>query len=77
MLEKYYNKETNTLTVHANYNSSLKELPLGTKIIIFEEVNYKGIYSKFNQPVDNLPNMLTHLTFGNYFNKIVDYCRIC
>ncbi len=26
----------------------------------------------FNQPVDNLPKKLTHLTFGYYFNKEVN-----
>ena len=38
MLEEYYNKETETLTLPFNFNSLLKDLPLGTKIIIFEKV---------------------------------------
>ena len=48
MLEEYYNKETDTLSLPHNFNSLLKELPLGTKIIIFEEDIKNGQYSKFN-----------------------------
>ena len=59
MLEQYYNKETNTLTLPADYNSLLKDLPLGTKIIIFKD-NEKNRFSEFNQKVDNLPSSLTH-----------------
>ena len=62
MLEEYYNQETNTLSIPANFKSLLKDLPLGTKIIIFKEDNNK--YSLFNKPVDNLPSGLTHATFG-------------
>jgi hypothetical protein len=29
----------------------------------------------FNQPVNNLPNSITHLTFGVYFNQQVDATR--
>jgi hypothetical protein len=29
-------------------------------------------YQSFNQPVDKLPNSITHLTFGNYFDQPVD-----
>ena len=37
MLDEYYNKETYTLTLPAVFNSLLTDLPLGTKIIIFED----------------------------------------
>ena len=40
MLEQYYNKETNTLTLPYDFNKELYNLPLDTKVIIFEE-NYK------------------------------------
>ena len=72
MLEKYYNKKTNTLTIPLNFNEELKDLPSDTKIIIFEEDYNKREYSQFNQLVDKLPNNLTHLTFGCYFDKLVN-----
>ena len=74
MLEEYYNKEIETLTLPINYNSLLEDLPLGTKIIIFKDNkdNEKNRFSEFNQAVDNLPSSLTHLIFGYYFNKKVD-----
>ena len=62
MLEEYYNKETETLTLPINFNSLLEDLPLGAKKIIFEEDNDKYVFSIFNQKVDNLPENLTHLT---------------
>ena len=34
--------------------------------------NLPYFYCKFNQQVDNLPNTLTHLTFGTNFNQQVD-----
>ncbi len=37
MLEQYYNKETQTLTLPYNFNKELSNLPLNTKVIIFEE----------------------------------------
>jgi hypothetical protein len=63
MLEKYYNKETNTLTLPYYFNEELCNLPLNIKVIIFEEILYEN-NSKFNQSVNNLPNSITHLTFG-------------
>ena len=72
MLEKYYNKKTNTLTIPLNFNEELKDLPSDTKIIIFEEDYNKREYSQFNQLVDKLPNNLTHLAFGCCFNEKVD-----
>ena len=69
MLEKYYNKETKTLTIPLSFNEELKDLPFDTKIIIFEENYNKGQFSKFNQEVNaNLPNTLARLTFGCHFN---------
>jgi hypothetical protein len=63
MLDQYYNKETNTLTLSYDFNEELYNLPLNTKVIIFEEDYSKLQYSKFNQQVNNLPNSITHLTF--------------
>ena len=60
MLEEYYNKKTEILTLPINFNSLLKDLPLGTKIIIFENDYYLNKNSIFNQSVDYLPSSLTH-----------------
>ena len=60
MLEEYYNKETETLTLPFNFNSLLKDLPPDTKKIIFEDNYYLNRNSIFNQSVDNLPSSLTH-----------------
>jgi hypothetical protein len=70
MLKEYYNKETKTLNIPDSFNEELKDIPEETEIIVFSE-NYTD-FSKFNQPVDNLPISLTHLTFGMYFNQPVD-----
>ena len=70
-LEKYYNEETKTLLLPYDFNEELKDLPVGVKIIIFNEELY-NMLSKFNRPVDNLPHDITHLTFGFYFNKPVN-----
>jgi hypothetical protein len=83
MLKQYYNKETNTLRLPYYFNEELCDLPINTKVIIFEENCYKNQFSQFNQPVGhqgckkincprNLPNSITHLTFGYDFNKRVD-----
>ena len=45
MLEEYYNKETETLTLPFNFNSLLEDLPLGAKkILFFEEYCYNNTY---------------------------------
>ena len=67
MLDKYYNKETHTLRLPYNFKSLLKDLPLGTKIIIFEENRKNQQFSEFNQKVNNLPSILTH---GNIWMDI-------
>ena len=83
MLEQYYNKETNILTLPYDFNKELCSLPSDTKVIIFEEDRRKYQYSKFNQKVGhngsedincprNLPNSITHLTFGMNFNQSVN-----
>ena len=83
MLEEYYNKETKTLSIPWNFNEELTDLPFDTKIIIFEEDLSTVQYSKFNHKVGhqgcedvncprNLPNSLTHLTFGFRFNQKVN-----
>ena len=73
MLEEYYNKETKTLTIPFNFNEELKDLPLDTEIIIFDEDFDKYEDSLFNCPIsDILAPSLTHLTFGTRFNESVD-----
>jgi hypothetical protein len=69
-----YNEESHTLTINYDFNEELINIPHNTKIIIFEDNEYYKYYkySKFNQKVDNLPNSLTHLTFGHYFNQKID-----
>ena len=69
---KYYNFETQTLSIPWDFNDELKKLPQDLKIIIFEEDDYKFQYSTFNKPVNNLPENLTHLTFGSKFNQQVN-----
>ena len=71
MLKEYYNTETKTLTLPYEFNEELKDLPIETQAIIFEE-NRNEEYSKFNQKVDNLPTNLTQLSFGTRFNQKVD-----
>jgi hypothetical protein len=73
MLEQYYNKETNTLTLPYDFNDELCNLPLDIKVIIFEQDYHKRQYSKINRQVNNLPNSITHLTFGNDFNEKVGH----
>jgi hypothetical protein len=72
MLEQYYNKETQTLTFPWYFDEELCDLPLDTKVIIFGE-NNKFHFSEFNRPVNNLPNSITHLTFGEQFNQPVGH----
>jgi hypothetical protein len=55
---EHYNKETKTLTIPYNFNEELKDIPEETEIIIFNK------NSNFNQPVNNLPKTITHLSFG-------------
>ena len=84
MTEKYYNRETNTLILPYNFDNKLYDLPSDIKVIVFEEELDENEYSKFNQPVGhqgcedincprNLPNSITHLTFGSDFDQQVDY----
>jgi hypothetical protein len=65
-LNNYYNKETKTLTLPQEYNEVITNVSKEIEIIIFKK------YSIFNKPVDNLPEKLTHLTFGFNFNQSVD-----
>lgn len=49
MLKEYYNEETRTLIIPHNYNEELNDLPVDTKIIIFEK-EYDNIgYSKYDK----------------------------
>jgi hypothetical protein len=68
-LLQYYDEETHTLSLPPEFNEELKDIPAGTEKIIFIEDLKNHFYSKFNKNVDNLPNTITHLTFGYYFNK--------
>jgi hypothetical protein len=68
----YYNKDTKILTIPNTFNRKLNDIPKETEIIIFSEDGTWNGRSYFNQPVDNLPETLTHLTFGNNFNQSVD-----
>lgn len=82
-LKEYYNSKTKTLILPYKFEEELKDLPIDVKIIIFEEDLDKEQSSYFDKPVGhqeckcsncprNLPNSLTHLTFGDYFNQSVD-----
>ena len=76
MLEQYYNKETQTLTFPYDFNKELCDLPLNTKVIIFEEDYSKKQHSLFNQPVNNLPNTIKELGFfsnSNIKNNIPEF----
>lgn len=50
-LIEFYHAITKTLIVPSEFNELLTDLPLDTKIIIFDD----NEHSKFNQHVDNLP----------------------
>ena len=82
-LEEYYKAETRTLILPFEFNEELKGFPSDVKIIIFEENLKKKEFSNFDQLVGhldcntntcpcNLPNNLTHLTFGYCFNRPVN-----
>jgi hypothetical protein len=60
----YYNKNTKILTIPNTFNRKLNDIPKETEIIIFSEDDSWSGRSYFNQPVNNLPETLTHLTFG-------------
>jgi hypothetical protein len=83
VLEQYYNKETQTLTLPYYFNEELCDLPLDTKVIVFEQDCSKNQHSLFERPVGhqgcedmncprNLPNSITHLTFGYRFNQQIN-----
>jgi hypothetical protein len=59
-----YDEITKTLTLPFHFNKEIKDIPKETEIIIFSESRQYALYSEFNKPVDNLPENLTHLTFG-------------
>ncbi len=78
MMIEFYNENTKTLIIPEYFNEELNDVTKETKIIIFENNydNYKNfngnIISKFNQPVNKLPEKITHLTFRCNFNQKVD-----
>ena len=72
MLEKHYDTEKKTLKIPFYFNEELKDLPSNIKIIIFEEDYDKIEFSKFNQPIDNLPSSVLRITFGSVFNQKIN-----
>ena len=68
---KYYNSKTKTIIIPYDFNEELIDLPKDTKTIIFYEEYILDIFSHFNKPLTNLPESLTHLTFGFNFNQPV------
>ena len=78
MLFYNYNKTTKTLTLLYNFDKDISYLLKELEDIIeeIEIINFSKRISKwssFNNPIDNLPKKLTHLTFGYCFNLSVDY----
>lgn len=76
-VQYYYKKETQTLTLPYEFNSEISNVPLDTKILIFNQdiTFYKDCfvgYSLFNQKVDELPDSITKIIFGRYFNQKVN-----
>ena len=71
-MEKYYNSKTKTLTLPNNFNKEIDKIPEGTQKIIFCDDLFLGKYSIFNQKIDRLPNSITHLTFGYYFDQKIN-----
>ena len=69
-----YDEEKRILTINYEFNKKLKNLPLDVKEIIFSENISYNQRSRFNQPInkDDLPQNITHLTFGSQFNQSVD-----
>ena len=61
-----YDNTTCTLSIPSDFDSYLSHLPEGVKIIIFHH------YSHFDEPVNDLPSTITHLTFGYIFDQPVD-----
>jgi hypothetical protein len=62
------------LTISHNYNEELKDMFEDTKIIFFDysDDDYHYIVSKFNQPINNLPENLTHLELiGIFTNDVI------
>jgi len=72
MLEEYYDMETKTLRIPFTFKEELKDLPLDTEIIIFDDGYNRSQYSTFNKKIGNLPENLKKITFGYGFNKKVD-----
>jgi hypothetical protein len=68
----YYDINTKILIISRCFNKELKNIPEETEIMIFSENYAKYKYSLFNQQIDNLPENITHLTFGYSFNQPVD-----
>ena len=71
-----YITNNDTIIFASEFNKPLNlELINKYKNIIFsnnDNTNDIFIKSKFNQEVNNLPNSLTHLTFGYNFNQEVN-----
>ena len=63
-----YNKETKTLSIPYNFDEELKDIPEETENIIFTPHNLIS-----DNVADNFPKNLSQITFGDTFNKKVDY----
>ena len=69
-----------TIIFAPNFNELLDlELINKYKNLIFSDYALNVYYDKshfikslFNQEINNLPNSLTHLTFGSYFNQKIN-----
>jgi hypothetical protein len=83
LLSKYYNSSAKTITVPKNFNNKLVNLPIDLKILIFEENLEEIDYSQFNKNIGhvncyddscprNLPDSLTVLRLGYFFDQNVD-----
>ena len=71
-----YIVQNKTIIFNPEYNipfsDRVLEILSNCNTIIFNENFSKNAFSKFNQPVDNLPNSIQTLTFGYCFNQTVD-----
>jgi hypothetical protein len=67
-MEAEYTIENNKLIFNYRFNKPLDNYYEIMKYNNITQLEF-GYYSKFNQPIDNLPNSLTHLELGSKFNQ--------
>ncbi len=72
----YYNKELDNLLLKKYNQIIFSDYELKENIVeCYENLNFKDcvyIENIFNKSVNNLPNSITHLTFGVMFNQTVN-----